>query len=335
MKKVLLAFASLTPAAIIAQPVFTAADLTPVLGPTPVVHSTDYIPAGPAAAGFTFDASSAPIGAGNQSQYVTVASTPYASSFPQATMASTALTNPDVYNYFSITNNEYLNWGLYGTSMNVIYTNAEKMYQFPMTYGSSWTDNFSGTANASGTTMTRTGTTTGAYNGHGTVIMPFGTFNNVARIQLNQTYNDDFMGFVTTTQVNTVAYVKGGQPTALFTSSEILVDFGGGLEPSSEMSSIIDPGAVGVLEVEDRSIGALLMPNPASSFVTVVLTDRPGTALAAYIFDATGRTVSAITGDDLQNDQFTLDVSDLLSGAYYVQLRDRSGANCMLPLIIE
>ncbi len=335
MKKVLLASTFLISTGIIAQPVFTAADFTPAMGPTPVVHSTDYIPAGPATAGFTFDASAATLGPGAQSQYMAPASTPYASSFPQATLASTGLTNQDTYSYMSINGNEFLNWGLYGTQMNVIYTNAEKLYQFPMTYGSSWSDNFTGTATASGISMTRSGTTTGNYNGHGTVIMPFGTFNNVARLELSQTYNDEYMGFITTTQVNTVSYIKGGQPTALFTSSEILTDFGGGLEPSAEMSSIIEPAAVGVLELEDMSLGALLMPNPASQFVTITFTDRPSSTLEAHIFDATGRMVRMVAGDELQNEQFTLDVSDLLTGAYYVQLRDRRGANCTLPLIIE
>src|SRR5690606_38513623 len=137
-----------------------------------------------------------------------------------------------------------------------IYTNAEKMYQFPMTYGSSWTDSFSGTATTSGITMTRTGTTEVDYNGYGTVIMPFGTFNNVARLQISQTYNDEYMGFITTSQVNNVAYITHAQPNAvsLFTTSEILMDLGGGLEPFSEMSSIIEPGAVGILETGEKQI---------------------------------------------------------------------------------
>ncbi len=335
MKKLLFATACSIPVGVIAQPVFTAADFTPVLGPTPMVHSTDYIPAGPASAGFTFDASSAQLGPGNQSQWVTVASTPYASSFPQATMASTGLTNQDTYSYFQIANNEFLNWGLYGTQMSVIYTNPEKLYQFPLTYGSSWTDNFSGTATASGFSMTRTGTTAVAYNGHGTVIMPFGTFNNVARLQINQTYTDDIMGFVTTTQVNTVSYIKGGQPTALFTSSEVLVDIGAGLEPQAEMSSIIEPAAVGVLELEIATIGALLMPNPASEFVTILFTEQPSATLEARIFDSTGRTVRSFTNESMKGDQLTFDVGDLIPGAYYVQLHERSGANCTMPLIIN
>ena len=336
MKKLLLASICSIPVGVIAQPTFTAADLTPEIGPTPTVHSTDYVPAGPATAGFTFDVSSSVAGPGVQSQYLAASSTPYASYFPQATMASTGLTNQDTYNYWSMNSTEFLNWGYYGTTSQVIYTNAEKMYQFPMTYGSSWTDSFSGTATTSGITMTRTGTTEVDYNGYGTVIMPFGTFNNVARLQISQTYNDEYMGFITTSQVNNVAYITHAQPNAvsLFTTSEILMDLGGGLEPFSEMSSIIEPGAVGILETGEKQITAILMPNPAQNIVSILLTD-PASGLEAQIFDATGRTVRTIAGESMQNARITFNVSEMHSGAYYVRLHDANGATCTLPLIVE
>lgn len=339
MKYTLLVPSSLLVLGAAAQPVFNMADIAPPFGPTPVVRSCQYMEPGPTGANFTVDASGLVPGGSSQSQVVTASSTPYVSYFPQATHASTGLTDQTQYAFMQMNSTAGLNWGFYGPASHVVYTNAEKLYQFPLTNGSTWTDAFNGTGDNSGQAFTRSGSTTCSYNGYGTVIMPYGTFTNMARFEIDQTYTDNIAGVLDMiTTVHTVGYIKPGLSVSLLTSSEVYSDFGSGEPPTLIGTStiIVDASEVGISELQGTGPSALLMPNPASNELTVLMdpvaVDGP---VSITLQDAVGRDVRVLQPLSAVATAQNFGVSDLPRGLYLMRVADAQGRATSTRLILQ
>ncbi|MGV9013119.1 MAG: T9SS type A sorting domain-containing protein [Flavobacteriales bacterium] len=317
---------------LLAQPTFQETDLLPAIGSTTTFRTTDYRTAGPATNNFVYNVSDLTLGASSSSTILLPSSTPYASSFPGATIATTGLTNPGTYAYIqsSATQQSLLGFKNADTEQNL--SDPMKTVQFPLALGTSWTDNLAGFTEAGGFTLQRTGTCAGNYNGYGTIILPFGTFTNVARLELDQHYEDDIMGFTSISEVNTVTYLAAGLTSALFTVSYVLADQGFGLDTVSFSASMIDPSMVGIRE-NPAMIGAVLAPNPATGSTSLTLS-TPAQGLSVVLIDAAGRVVREMaTG--ITEQRIAINVEGLASGLYHVRANDNTGAMGNWPLMVE
>jgi len=116
--------------------------------------------------------------------------------------------------------------------------------------------------------------------------------------------------------------------------------FGGGLVPASQLGVgthyyVCTPhaaiGMLGRIIVQDlatgiasigQSLNATVYPNPATEFIKVELSDNSN-GVTFEIFDALG--VLVMTGK-LNEEVSTLDVRNLASGAYLMQLKGRKNA---------
>ncbi|MBC7438370.1 MAG: hypothetical protein H7250_00090, partial [Flavobacterium sp.] len=149
---------------------------------------------GASGAGVTWDYSSLVLSYDPQAGVETVMQVPngpFSSSFPSANYvfksSSTASNNEDSYTYFNKTATilEELG-GSTTTAIEFSYINPYTLLVFPFTYGTISTD----TAQEVGQSAPISETIT--YDAYGTIITPFGTFNNViraSRVQ-NSTYTD-------------------------------------------------------------------------------------------------------------------------------------------------
>ena len=331
MRTLLLVPALVATSFLLAQPTFTASD-EPAIGTTVTVRSTDYRAAGPATNGFVFDVSDVYLGSSGTSQVVAPASTPYASTFPGATYATTSLTTPGSYGYMKVTSTEELVLGQKSASQEAVYTNPMQTAKFPLALGTTWNDQMGGTVTAGGAIMTRLGTSTGSYNGYGTVILPFGTFTNVARIEMVQTYHDTYQGQITTSIAHTVGYRAAGFNTSLFSSSYVLVDFGDFVDTIQSYSIVIDPSMVGIHE-NPAAIAAVLAPNPATGS-TILTLSAPAQDLAIRVLDAAGRVVRTVATEP-NSQRITIQVEGLAPGLYHVRATDRTGATGNWPLMVQ
>lgn len=329
MKKLFTPFFTLLAAAVAAQPTLTSADMTPSMGPQPAVHSVPYIAPGPASANFTFNTGPITVGTdGAVATYMLPSATPYPTMFPLATHASTALTNPLLYSFQQINSTGLSLVGLAGPAYTTTYSNPDRFLATPLSYNNTWSDPWLANFNYSGTITTRSGTTNGHYNGYGTIVLPWGSFN-VMRIEIDQEFSDSMDGLVFAEgSINTVTYYMPGMDASLFTSSA--VDVNGQI---TYTTSVLDPQAVGIFDTTSGGLTFTMFPNPASEAVTVRVGDV-SQAIHIEVRDMLGRQVAEqlVSAFGYTQDH-ELDIRGLAPGRYQVVLRTADGVLGSAPLV--
>lgn len=121
-------------------------------------------------------------------------STPNGTLFPSSNYVEydPALTSIVSYNYYLYTSDSVSSLGSYDPSAaHEVFQNPDKHLIFPFAFGQSFTDNYTKTnySNATNISSYQTGTRTVSFNGFGTLVLPQGTFNNVALISESRTNN--------------------------------------------------------------------------------------------------------------------------------------------------
>lgn len=334
MKPILSAVLLLLCTSLLAQPVFTAADFAEVPGYQVPLYVGDYYAPGPANTTFNLNRSNSVLGAAAEAFNVTPQSTPYAGSFPGANYASRGLIDTTSFTYGLLNETGLYQYGNYSPTSHLILNNPELLLRLPMDFGDSWSDTWSGAGVNQGQSYSRSGTTTGTYNGVGTVQTPFGTFTNVARVQVEQNYFDvvDEL-LINYTSLNVYYFIQGFN-RAIFTSSRLWVDIGftGQQELLQQFSTFADPGAVGIAEVADP-FGLSVFPNPADDQVELTFATAPTRTMDVDLLDAAGRILQQhrLAPAAIRH---TLHVADLSAGTYLVRVTDGE-AQRVLPLMVQ
>jgi hypothetical protein len=282
---------------------------------------------GNAGNGITWDFSSlVALNDSNVQVFVTPASTPYASDFPDANQAQTGDGN---YNYFKAAGDGYYYYGAVtsdgqGGVVKYKYTDAAKYYKYPYNYGETFTDNLAAGYVSGGITFSRTGTFTGTYDGYGTLKLPGGTFQKVARVKLLEANNDvaSVGGFTINIKTTITTYIWRQENRK---EPLLLVSF---VKTESAQVNTLDK-VVQFSRAQSSGVGmeelfanedVLLYPNPAAG--KAELTAAKGLA-SVIITDLNGREKVNTAANGLH---ITLDLSLLEKGVYMVQatMEDRS-----------
>jgi hypothetical protein len=333
MKPILPTVLALLCSSLFAQPVLTVADFAEVPGYQVPLYVGNYYGPGPATTTFNLDRSTAVLGTPADAYNVTPQATPYAGSFPGANFATRGLTDTTSFSYGLLSETGLYQYGNYSPTSHVILNNPELLIRLPMALGDEWTDTWSGAGFNQGQNYSRSGTTTGTYNGVGTVQTPFGVFTNVARVQVDQTYFDVVGELIFAYTSTNVYYFIQGFNRAIFTSSRLWVDIGftGQQELVQEFSTFADPGVVGVQEVSP-ALGFTVFPNPADAQVQVELADVPAAALQVELLDATGRTISTQRTSAWRT---TIDLAQVPAGGYLIRVTDGNALQRVVPLMVQ
>ncbi len=177
---------------------------TTIIGTSPIGYSVGLAIASPATAtnvpigtignGVTWNCSSLQIGT-NPIVSLNVSSPiskPYQSDYPLANwhLGVTYLTSTLTNEFYNLNADTLVKYGdhVSGSSYE-IYSNPEASLKFPFSFGNVYNETYAKTNyNSSGmVTSNQTGSVTLTYDGFGTLILPCGTFNNVARIKKDRT----------------------------------------------------------------------------------------------------------------------------------------------------
>lgn len=242
------------------------------------------------------------------------AATGVGGSFPGANVAGEA--GVGNYAFFKITSTEYSNYGVFNGVTTIYYSDPENIYTFPLTYNSTGTDNLYSEF-TSGVGFIRSGSTTFTADGYGTLILPSGTYTNVLRVLVHETYGDEAVGVPMTIDYDFKNYywLKAGTVGPLFEYFDLTVTSGG--FPSYSESAAMNDNIV-TTGVEDISnVNIQVFPNPAVNYL--VISGYTASLQSVQIFDAMGRMVKTIS-EPAGDDHLQLDVSDLAAGIYTVQL---------------
>ena len=209
------------------------------------------------------------------------------------------------------------------------YTDPFTEIEFPLAYGSSFTDTYSHEQSNSFEAYIETGEFTATVDAWGTIILPSGTFENVLRVRY------DIVGEYTTVQQSTgteetvpftetsYAFYTPGIPSPLIRrSARTSDDFAG----FSLGSGYYDATVVSIDDAEEVK-NTLLYPSPVSDLLRIELGLFKSTDVHLDIFDISGKRVLSQNKGMLPagKNSFTIQVSELADGIYLTVIQTPTG----------
>lgn len=308
-----------------AQPTITSASFTPQPGENFLVHLFPYQAAGIGGAGLIWDFSSAAATGTANMNHVDPASTPSAASFPDATVA---ISQDAAYSYFEGTSSAWYYDGVVASGNLIPYSDAEKLMEFPFTYNDSYSDNFGATFTA-GVTITRAGTVNVSADAYGTLMLPYGTINNVIRVKVIENYTDSYTtpgGPVTLTYSATNYYwYKADTHYPVLSISSL--DQDGTLYQGA---TYLDQAHISAVEENiANAINLNVFPNPSSSVSTISFDLLQHENIVLSIYNSVGELVELIEQNQLGagNHRYELNTSDYAAGLYTLKVAvgDKAG----------
>lgn len=293
----------------LAQPVLTAANTNPVIGDNYTMAFNSNVPFTPATPGAnqTWNYSTLT----TTSNIGVTASSAAGSIIPTASLKVEYVGGTT--NFYSTTSTEQVQLGIQAPSISMIYSNPEKMLQFPFQMGSSFSDDWK-TTFVSGMPFIRTGTTTVSAIGYGTLILPSGTFTDVLLVSFQQDYSDSTSGTEFGTYLNEAQFFyKPGYHQPILSLSNLTTNTIGG--SSTNPSYFYMSTGPSSLKDENLNNNISIYPNPTKDKITVSFVDNQQYNNVRFnLIDITGKILS-IKVTQTQN-AYTIEPSKLPSGTY-------------------
>lgn len=248
--------------------------------------------------------------------YVTPASTPYASSFPQANLASYVL--PGDYNYYASSSGGFAYKGRgTGSDIATITGSSYLLLSYPLSFGANITNTISGS--------TSVGTISGTVNiqgdGTGTLRLPSITYNNVLRVKVTEDITFSF-GPGVDELVHTESYYWYNS-TFRGPLMRIITSTTSGISSAYSKSVGVADFGLGVDDLVRPSLGALsIFPSPATTAANVELEVLKAGNTEFALLDITGKEVQR-WNVDLTPGTYThrFDVASLPRGIYLLSAR--------------
>jgi hypothetical protein len=313
-----------------AQPTITLDDITPEYGSEGVLVTTEYTDPGAGGANQTWDFSDLPMNSSSTNIVMMPDGQPGSENFPNATHV-TMTEGTTQYSYNSYSNNKSEILGIIdpGQGFNYYYTNPRTQVETPLTFSSSYSDDYfrDDDLGFPGVTSTEEGTISTIIDGYGTLITPQGTFNDVLRFTetTESTVTTTLEGQDPTTQSftgTTVGFFKAGFSFSLLSfttfefagqTSNTAVYFGG------QTTGVNDLPA-GVNEVS-------VFPNPATETVNIQLSLQTGKTADIKIISLDGKTVAQIGARSISAGNVTelFNLPKLAPGMYMIQINLGTG----------
>lgn len=302
------------PGFIKAQPVFTYSDFAPQSGDQYIVmNSNSYCP-GNSGVNQTWNFATASVWGTSTYSVVPTSTIPCGSQFSNATISIGA----GGYTNVAFTPSEYLNYGNCATPAMTLwnYSDPDKMFEFPMNYGYSFTDTYEG-QNAN-TPSYRQATANVTYEGYGTVITPNGTYTNAICIHRSVTQAD------TSTNSSSLCF---GDEYYWFAQGYRYPIVQTWYYPSSAQCPSSGSGTMFLQSItigmgETAAAPSLHVgPNPATDEVTITTSVQVQDGVLT-ITDLIGRPMKTIPINGHLN---TIDLTEFAPGIYIARLNDGAG----------
>jgi hypothetical protein len=262
------------------------------------------------------------------STYTTASSVPAGSLFPSCNLA--ALRGGTETDFFKTTGNDWEFGGNYdsGGPGNVLsLTNTAVFASWPASFGSSNTDNISGTETSGTTTANWNGSITYTVSGSGTVIVPGGqTFTNCLQLVMSISLTIT-QGTNTTTEAHK-QYLYFA-PSKKFPIAEMeYKSQTSGTTTSTNFNAFFDNAVLPVNVNENNPEAEFsIYPNPAKDFIHIINSARTMID-EVEVIDVTGKTVLKLSQTD------RVDVSTLQSSLYLIKLHEGNSIS-VKRMIIE
>lgn len=302
-----------------AQPVLTQATNAPQAGTAFSFHYGPYLAPGAGGAAQTWDLSALSTDSIVFAELVPAASTPNGAQFPTAEVAEV---NEVVTTYYDVTADGAYFAGSDDGSTVITNNPMGRFLRYPCTFGTTWSSPQGATFTVDGMVVHRSGTVTGEADGHGTVLMPWGTVANALRVHWTTVVQDSTDLFTMQSTYDAYLYYVTGQsyPVAELVTATFTLFGNTQTEQFSRWTGALSTGGQ-----EARVEQPVLFPNPATDRLQAMVPAALGEGLTAVVRDAAGRAVLQAAWSGAQGRTRTLEVAGLAPGAYTLELTDRAG----------
>ena len=315
------------------QITLTSTNNNPSIGDSFTIHSFDgaTINSGASGANVTWDYSTIISSSNTVSTYVLPSSLSQNASYPLSNMASGT---PNSEGYYLIDSDEYSIAGAYiSGQVQDVYSDVREFYKFPITFGDVFNETFSGNTTNLSTSQTfgRGGSIQIEADAYGTLILPYGTVNNVLRVKTTTNYTDTFMA-APIMSYNDVHYFWFNANTK---NPILAYDEFTSIAGTIFLAQYIDVSDVvsGLGDDFTQKSPILIYPNPATSFVNISL-DKTYSNATLKIVDVTGKMVKMRAIENSVN-KISFQLDDLEKGIYFIQILEKDNVISTEKLIVK
>ncbi|MCB0790828.1 MAG: T9SS type A sorting domain-containing protein [Flavobacteriales bacterium] len=307
---------------------------SPIAGDSFVDNYAPYMAPGPGGSGQTWDFSSLVSDSSRTVSFQTPASTGVNGGFPDANIAET--TDMTDWTFFESSSAGYDLHGVYLNSLaqEVVYQDPERVLKLPCSMNTAWNDSLGADFTSFGLPIVRSGVIDGLADGSGTLVMPYGTVNNVLRVRTIEDYTDYTLVAIDYLFTTYFYYKPGVRHPILTIFHQEVTTFGTTTTSEFIIWMSQTPGAIE--DLTGDVIGMELYPNPASDHV-VLSYGGQGEALDLEVTDVSGRVVRTerLPAQPLGFQVHDLDLPGLVKGVYQVRLTAANGRQGMQRLVVR
>jgi len=223
-----------------------------------------------------------------------------------------------------------------GVEQGVSYplTDSDRLWSYPFEYEETWNDSMSGTLDAQGIIINRTGTTESTLNGYGSISLPGGVqLDDVTRVEMTREITDSSFTGVNIYVVHQIRFHQGTMvaPLVVHTNFQMISELDTTVTNSTE---VLQSYTVGQTSMEQPKEEFGMFPNPARDDVQVVWSSFGASSKIVEVRDITGRVVEEIRSVSGMSST-TIDVSSWASGVYTVTINPGQKNPTTKKLIVE
>lgn len=253
--------------------------------------------------------------------------------FPEAELA---LVYPGTTVYLRVEDDGMYVVGSYNGSFPItsFYTDPLKQFVFPAELGDSWTDAYEGGYTFDGDAFDQNGQITATLSGVGDLILPWGTVENVLRMDIAETYTEEGSGNTFVMERTITEFYRPGVRTYLARLYSTTTELNGTPGASGQGFLYVEEDVfAGMAGHTKQAIGMDVLPNPATTQATVLFVAKDPVQLT--LVDASGRVVHQrnIPGPGGLCTE-TLDLENLNAGVYTVRVMDSKGGSGTSRLVV-
>lgn len=317
----------------VAQPTLDQS-CAPAVGSSYTFEVCDLINLSGLGAGQVWDASGVTVNGSEVADFIAVGSSTVAASFPSADVIQTS---SGIETFIDVASDGLYVIGSYNPNLPItsVYTNVYQFLQFPCTLGTTWTDTYGGSYTYNGITYVQTGSGTYEASGYGTLQLPWGTLDNVLRIDGSETYTESGNGNSYMYNSTFSYYYKPGIGNYVARNIDASAELNGVPQGTQQLFLFLDQNSIGINERSAMTIGLEAFPNPAQDQLTLLFTAEG--SLSLDVMDAEGRVVLRRSleraGAGLFREQ--LDVSGLSAGLYTALVSGTDGQLGMTRFLVQ
>jgi len=273
-----------------------------------------------------------------QTEFVNPNGLPGSSFFPGATLAQQF---DGTYVFAKDEGNAVYSMGMYSEELGVrSYTDMQKVFQYPFSFGNSFSDNYSSVMEGNEFNVHSNGTSVLTADAWGTLILPSGSFTNSLRVK-SVTDNIDTIYFegssiVSVSQITNYSWYVSGSKAPVLNITYIRTPFSN-LKTVSYVhatpTSISDPQN----EIAEKFTLGQNYPNPFNPVTTIEFDIPEFSAVKLEVYNALGQIVSTLVNTELKAGSYKTEfnAAKLSSGIYYYRMRANNNSYINKMVLIK